>query len=485
MFTTIPQPRLDAEEPPPTLGDEHGASALPTIKRLIWLYFWLLILEGALRKWILPGWSNPILLIRDPVVIAIYLFAGSAGIFPQNRFIFWTTGLTLVSFIGSELGGEGNLLVSLFGVRTNFLHLPLIFLLPNVFDRKDMDAMAKWFFISSIPMGLLVLAQFEASPDSWINNGAGGSENGQLESAYGKIRPPGTFSFTTGLTCYLSVAIAFAIQTLMQQNSKNLKLAMIALPAIGIMVVISGSRAALGSVILVIIAAGVVCLKKPAFFGRSAKLVLVFGLAYFALGFWSEFQQGIDVHRWRVEGGGGVKEGILMRFFGDLFPIDSIINAPFLGAGLGMGTNAASSFLYGHRTFSLGESDWQRIIGESGAVIGLAFIGFRIAILIHLGFRSFDCLRQNDPLPLLLYGASFPQILIGQLGVPTTQGWAIFSGALCLASTYALSATASEAGPVAELVVAQAPSRNPRGRSVYADQLHGEFEDPDIARFGP
>ena len=35
------------------------------IRRLIWLYFWLLLIEGALRKWVAPSLSNPLLIIRE------------------------------------------------------------------------------------------------------------------------------------------------------------------------------------------------------------------------------------------------------------------------------------------------------------------------------------------------------------------------------------------------------------------------------------
>jgi len=38
---------------------------------LIDLYLVLLIVEGALRKWLLPSLSDPLLLVRDPVAIAI------------------------------------------------------------------------------------------------------------------------------------------------------------------------------------------------------------------------------------------------------------------------------------------------------------------------------------------------------------------------------------------------------------------------------
>ena len=45
------------------------------LRRMIWRYFVLLIGEGALRKWILPSLGAPLLVIRDPLVLLIYLQA--------------------------------------------------------------------------------------------------------------------------------------------------------------------------------------------------------------------------------------------------------------------------------------------------------------------------------------------------------------------------------------------------------------------------
>jgi hypothetical protein len=473
----VHSPNVPSPAPAESVAEIPG-SVLMT-RRLIWLYFWLLIFEGALRKWVLPGYSNSLLLIRDPVVIAIYIYAGIAGILPRSGYVVAILGLGAITFLGSELGGHGNLMVTLFGVRTHFLHLPLIFLIPQVFDKRELARLAKWTLISSVPMCILVLAQFQAAPDSWLNNGAGGSVNGQLESAFGKIRPPGTFSFTAGLVSYLSMVAAFALQSLMQKDAKNLPLTNVALPALAIMVGISGSRTALGSVSIILGAVAVVCIKKPAFFGRGMKVVVLIGLAYCALTSWSEFRQGVEVHQSRLEGGGGLKEGMFLRYLDDVLPIGAILDAPFFGVGLGMGTNAATSFLYGQAGFALGESDWERVIRESGPLLGLAFIGLRLAILAHLTRRSFVALQdRDDPLPLLLLAVAFPQVLNGQIGVPMLLGWAVFSAGLCLASTYAGDAIL---GPVPTPNLPDhkpGAARNVRGRSVYAEQLHGDAEVP-------
>ena len=58
---------------------------IQNIRRLIWLYFWLLLIEGALRKWALPKLSTPLLVIRDPVLFLAYVLAWRASVFPGWR----------------------------------------------------------------------------------------------------------------------------------------------------------------------------------------------------------------------------------------------------------------------------------------------------------------------------------------------------------------------------------------------------------------
>ena len=54
------------------------------LRRMIWLYFVLLIAEGALRKWFVPSLSVPLLVIRDPLVLLIYAQAARCRRFPVS-----------------------------------------------------------------------------------------------------------------------------------------------------------------------------------------------------------------------------------------------------------------------------------------------------------------------------------------------------------------------------------------------------------------
>ena len=120
---------------------------------LIWFYFWLLIWEGALRKWFFPSLSAPLLIVRDPIVLLIYAIALAQGIFPFNRYVLAIFGLAGLSFVAS-LCTFGNLGVILYGLRTDFLHLPLIFLMPKVLNREDVDRFWALDFVGGVADGV-------------------------------------------------------------------------------------------------------------------------------------------------------------------------------------------------------------------------------------------------------------------------------------------------------------------------------------------
>src|SRR5205807_6554312 len=121
------------------------------IRQLIWLYLWLLLIEGALRKWVMPRFSNPLLLIRDPVMLGIYFYAIRAQVFPKN---FWTISLWIIGVLSvlaicgspifSILPVAAMLEVTAYGFRTDFLHLPLIFIMTSVFDEEDVKNIGWW-----------------------------------------------------------------------------------------------------------------------------------------------------------------------------------------------------------------------------------------------------------------------------------------------------------------------------------------------------
>jgi hypothetical protein len=145
--------------------------------------------------------------------------------------------------------------------------------------------------------------------------------------------------------------------------------------------------------------------------------------------------------------------------------------APFLGYGLGIGTNAGAKFLTGQNTFLLSEGEWARLILESGPVLGLAFVFWRCGVAVHvlvLCLRSVR--RQGNVLPLLLFSSGGLPLINGQFGPPTIVGFAVFTTGLALAArnaddeTVLPEAVSGRRTGVGERVVGR--------RSVYADRMH-------------
>ena len=206
--------------------NENHEKTLKQLRWLIWGYFCLLLIEGALRKWIVPQLSTPLLIVRDPIILLAYYLAFRAGIFPKNRWIISLAviaGLAfLISFIPLWLEGtpfRTTVLVSSYGFRCNFLHLPLIFIMARVLRPEDVKKFGWWTLVLIGPMALLMVAQFYASPDSLLNRTASG-EGEQIRSALGKVRTAGPFSFVTGVVGYFALATGFLMWAALRRRAK-------------------------------------------------------------------------------------------------------------------------------------------------------------------------------------------------------------------------------------------------------------------------
>ena len=85
----VPLVRTSVAPPPPA----RPPVDMEPLRRLMWLYLILWVTEGALRKWILPGLSSPLLIVRDPVLMLMYAMAMQKGVFPRSAFIPWIVGM--------------------------------------------------------------------------------------------------------------------------------------------------------------------------------------------------------------------------------------------------------------------------------------------------------------------------------------------------------------------------------------------------------
>ena len=81
--------------------------------------------EGALRKWFLPGLSQGLLIVRDPLVIWIYYLCYTKGLFPlNNKYLHKCLQWVILAVFLSFLINQANPLTIAYGARTNLLHFP-------------------------------------------------------------------------------------------------------------------------------------------------------------------------------------------------------------------------------------------------------------------------------------------------------------------------------------------------------------------------
>lgn len=417
------------------------------VKALIWVYFWLIILEGSLRKWVLPMLSDPLLIIRDPVVMLIYFQAVRGGFFPKHWLVKLTIGLGAFTFLWGcthvYAGGSYKmLLVTLFGVRTYFLHLPLIFIIGHVFTRQDVIKVGKWCLLLAPPIALLMAAQYQVGNDHWLNRATTGVDSKQITAALGKVRPPGPFSFITGPATFYPLVTVFLIYGIMRPGTYPKWLMLAAAGATFMMLPVSGSRTQVMACALVVAFAGVALLRIPSLVPRFAIWAAVVGFGGMSLLTLPIGREAVEsfTTRWNAatetEGQGqGAKVGVARRMGGSFTEVfDYLEYIPFTGHGIGAGTNVGVKLITGNVGFLYGEAEWTRNVMEAGPILGFGYIGFRVLLafyLLNLAWRKLDV---QDPLPWLFMSCAFLALVMGQTSQPTTLGFMAFIAGLSLSS---------------------------------------------------
>jgi hypothetical protein len=436
-----------------------------SIKLLIWVYLVLLLVEGALRKWVFPSLSDELLIVRDPVVLAIYFLALAAGIFPTNRFVIAIAVLAVLSTVASLLGGHDNLLVLAYGLRINYLHLPLMWIMGRVLNRRDVERIGAFLLVMAIPMTLIMVQQFRAPMNALINRGVGNDEVGQIFGADGRIRPPGLFAFITGPQLFFPLCAAFFFDEIGGAKRLPWYVLIASGLAITLALPVSISRTVmLGTAVVALAFLGALPFSS-ARFSSLARPLLLLALVGAGLSQLPVFREGTSVFmmRWDTaadeEGAGSAWGSVMDRTVnGFSNPYYFMQTAPLLGYGIGTGSNVGARLTSGTVGFMLAEEEWGKVLLELGPVLGAAFILFRIVLTGWLGWLAWHALRENrNALPILFFAATALSVLQGQWGPPTVLGFTVLGAGLLLGALNpvpVVAAASGARGPVALVTTA-------------------------------
>ena len=363
--------------------------------------------------------------------------------FPFNIFITSAIGLAILEAAIVPFG-HGNPIVAAYGIRSDFLHVPMIFIIGRTLTPARLLTVCQAAVILSIPYTLLLVAQFYSPQSAWVNRGLGGSLLGAgFSGAEGKFRPPGTFSFITGPAALYPMFAACWFLYVYKSKSKFASLiGSVSALAILVAIPVSISRSLFVSVLLVVVA-GVAA--GPLRFGIRLKAhtaIVLLGaicLAPLALTL-PAVQDGLFAFnsRWAASttNEGGVQGAILKRFYDDTLGVVLNPNVPFFGSGTGYSTNLGQQQLRSFVGFGNSEGEFGRLLFDNGVLVGGFLLMYRVALALFVASRAFHGWFRNDQIAFVFLMASFLLVLSGQWSQTTAQGAATIAAGLTLAATH-------------------------------------------------
>lgn len=415
-------------------------------RKAIWIYIFLLIFEGALRKWVLPSLATPLLLVRDPIAIWLTIVGLQKG-WIKSGYAKTMMVVASISFFLAIVVGHHNLFVALLGWRIYFFHFPMIFVMGKVLTRTDLLKIGQFMLWISIPMTILIFMQFHSPQTAWVNMGVGGEGTAGFAGAMGYMRPPGTFSFTSGYVMFQAVVGCYLLYYLLMNNSfpKQFQFPKIVIIILAVCYLLSIptsiSRTHFFQTGVFLIFLFIAAMKKNKLkskFLKFAIMTIVAGIILYLSGvggtsleaFTARFNNASEIE-------GGVSSTIGDRYVGGLLGSLINFNIPLFGYGIGLGTNVGAKIMGGDMySFGFnGENEWSRIIGECGMLLGLIIIGIRLFFSLDIWKRAYNLLiKKYDLLSWMLSAGMMLTIPQGQWSIPTNLGFCILFGGLTLAA---------------------------------------------------
>ena len=428
-----------AEQKPP--GYFRG---LPLLKKLFWLYFLLLIFEGALRKWVAPQLSAPLLIIRDPVGIWIVWEAYRTHKWPRR----WAGVIALLTilFVGlftvQLVYGDNPWIAGLYGLRSYLLPFPVLFILGENLDERDLRKFGAFTLWILLPMTVLEVAQYISPSNSFLNRGAyeGG---GQIGFAGTHVRASGTFSLNTGPVELDLLAAAFLLYS-MGKEGFGVKTWL--LWASGFALILStpmtGARGLVFQLAAMMVCVGVGAMMGISQFAKAFRIILPLLILSFLVSLLPVFQDAAGLLIGRFEGATQGAEGD---------PIHSLMNRTvqpildtfdntnlegnLIGIGIGRGAIAVNALMQGETIGLEGDNLFARELMEMGSIAGLIYALLKVVLSVVIIGNAIARMGDREPLALLLVPMSVSGLLFTTPEYATAQGFMVISTGFAIAAS--------------------------------------------------
>jgi hypothetical protein len=358
---------------------------------LSYSFFVWLLLEGAFRKWFFPGLSSYIFFVKHMILIGPYLYILSSGIrIPKRYYPF--LGLLLLYVTWGVLEAFNfrvttDFRVQALGLITHFWFIPLIFLVPAVFDTEEriIGFFRKMVYLS-LPILILGIIQYFSPPFSPINQYAPNDAAGQVGIALVGVhaRITGVFSYMTPYKAYLGVLTSVIIYLLVIRRIGGLGVLILCLGVINMIMI--GSRGGVASLLInsmlfvffYLSLRGKLRVKKKVFikYGLVVVFLLVSVISFTNIG----REAALSLIERTKSASGDVIPRIVFIYS----PLRFLSDAGLVGYGIGTAYQGARAFVedWGDMPREF-EAEWERILLEFGLIGFVIVVLLRVSILLY------------------------------------------------------------------------------------------------------
>lgn len=401
---------------------KHQKNRISIVGKLFLFILFIVLFEGAIRKWLIPSAGIPLMFLRDFIVIGAFLLGMNLKYFkfkafPEVLLLVWTFIViiwSLLQFVFEIIPFP----VIFIGFRSWILYAWFSLLCYRALKPYDVEIILKVLLLSLLPMVVLSVIQFMSPVNAFINKQPG--EGLIFVVVKDIVRATGTFTFTIGYTTYLAL-LAPLVLWMMSKNirifkSNSIQLLIKVLFFVGVMV--SGSRGSLlftagmfGFFIMSYFFTGAYKkISSKSFFLGSIFIIIA---GYYTLPI---LERAYNANISRIETASrqeDVQTRIIETFIGSAKTWD---NLELFGYGIGAGSNAARSFMpKAEDGFILGEMEIDRILNEGG-LIGIFFSLFKLLISVYALVISFRIMiKEKNTLAFLFWTYLTVQLLTSSM----------------------------------------------------------------------
>jgi hypothetical protein len=469
----------------------NDAKSAHRLRQTLFLLALTLVFEGLLRKKAPAQAKLVLFFLKDAIALLIAFQVWRLPRPPAIRFLTQAYLLMAILFlpvIGITAYHDPKLAV--FGAK-QYLLFPIVgvavFVAFEKATREEILRFFRWMAFLVVPTSLIAVLQARLPVDHWLNLSVGGTS---LEgfSAGGRLRVSSSFPFVAQYVMFLNAQIFMIALTLTHFRDLQRVWKIIAVSLLPLFVVgsyITGSRGAVvANTAILLLACGLAMLKlqpKTAF--RLAMFLASLGIAFLAVRYF--FPEAFLAYSAREEGKllslSQENQGrILTSLFG--WTENTIAPPSFFGYGLGVMSNGSDAFSsyasYWRSGGAWTETDAATTMFEGGFYLMIIWYSFRGYVIWQVARRYLVGATGDYALPMA-FSLAYVMVLgvVGTLGIqpPLSIWWWMGVGTSLVLWWKCVQPEPTDAGSTPVLAVIPEP-RKIRGRSVYAEQLHGPGE---------